>query len=254
MADMRKLFGSKPNATLSTAPASVSGTSAGSTNPAKSDDAGSSEQLSSSSQESTPAGRTNESSTPKLVGLFGVKKSGGSGAAPATTESSRAGSDSNERLTGSVQAPESSAGRTIASLDDLDNSGEDDSIAPTTRHSGFADEIPAQAPIRTLPEDLDSTAKQFVDLIDGVYMVLDDPELLGGVIRNIMIELKSNKQYMKLVADEDIHVWVRAMRENMGLAQIRKQEKATNRKSGSSRASKMSDADMLADLAELEGL
>jgi hypothetical protein len=55
-------------------------------------------------------------------------------------------------------------------------------------------------------------------MIDGIYEIIHDPDLLGGVIRNIMVELKSNPEYTKLMAPEDFRTMVRGMRESMGLA------------------------------------
>jgi len=116
--------------------------------------------------------------------------------------------------------------------------------------SSFADETPATAPIRELPDDLTQGQKQFVDLIDGVYAITNEPDLVGNVIKSIMIELKSNPQYIKLISPDDVRMWIRAMRENMGLARIQKQETKTKRAGGKSKG-KALDADMMAALDEL---
>lgn len=86
-------------------------------------------------------------------------------------------------------------------------------------------------------------------MIDGVYDLFHDPELLSNVIRGIMIELKSNPQYMKHVVKTDARTWVRAMRDNMGLARIKKQEKKT--KTASRSKSKATDADLMSALDDL---
>lgn len=142
------------------------------------------------------------------------------------------------------------------SLDDLDGL-EDEGIryeGKTPVESQFDDELPAQAPVRELPEDLTKQQRQFVDLIDGVYGVIGDPELLGNVIKSIMIELKANPQYMQMVAKDDVRAWVKAMRDSMGLARIKKQEKVTKKSGGAgSKSSKGADADMMADLDDLLG-
>lgn len=138
----------------------------------------------------------------------------------------------------------------LASLD----STEDEGIVPVETTLGglsqFEDETPATAPTRTLPEGMTpeqtKSLQSFLDLIDGVYTILHDPELLGNVIRSIMIELKANPQYMRQVADDDIRTWVRAMRDSMGLARIKKQESKTTRGSGAGKSkSKAVDSDML---------
>lgn len=112
---------------------------------------------------------------------------------------------------------------------------EDEGVAPVAHGRGpsqFDDETPATKPTRELPEDADKSLLQFVDLIDGVYEIIGDSELLGNVIKGIMVELKAHPQYMKQVCKEDIRQWVRAMRDNMGLARIKKQEKAKPRGAG----------------------
>jgi len=114
--------------------------------------------------------------------------------------------------------------------------------------SQFDDETPARAPTRELPADLDAGQLQFIELIDNVYGMMHDSELLSNVIRGIMIELKSHPQYMTLVAKDDVRAWVRAMRDNMGLARVKKAEKKATRGRGSSKAL---DADLLAAVDEL---
>jgi hypothetical protein len=114
----------------------------------------------------------------------------------------------------------------------------------------FADETPASKPTRELPEDLTAEQLGFIGSLDSVYEVLHDPELLGGFITNIMVELKSNPEYTKLIAPEDVRVMVRGMRESMGLARVKKQE-AKAKRGGARKGSKALDADMLADLDSL---
>jgi len=144
------------------------------------------------------------------------------------------------------------AGPTIDSLASLDST-EDEGIAPRGEGlSYFADETPATKPTRDLPEGITKESLGFVDMLDSVYNVIHDPELLGGVITNIMVELKSNPEYTKLIAPDDVRVMVRGMRESMGLARVKKQEaKAKRSGGGGRRGSKMVDADMLADLDSL---
>lgn len=177
-----------------------------------------------------------------------------SGGEPSSGEQSRSGlaslslkpkSQSSDSDTGSV------APHTIESLDDLDAS-EDAGIAPRQSiTSHFSDETPAQKPTRELPEGLTKEQLGFVDMIDGVYDVIHEPDLMGGVIRNIIIELKDNPEYMKLVAPDDVRVWVRGMRDSMGLAKIKKTESKARKSGGSGKKSKLVDDDMLSDLADL---
>jgi hypothetical protein len=86
-------------------------------------------------------------------------------------------------------------------------------------------------------------------LIDGVYGIIHDTELLSNVIRSIMIELKANPQYLKHVVKEDVRTWVKAMRDGMGLARVKKAEKkaGTGRKS----STKALDSDVLSAIDDL---
>jgi hypothetical protein len=149
-----------------------------------------------------------------------------------------------------------SSGVAIPAIDSLDalDSSED---AGTSRDSGsgvsyFADETPADKPTRELPEGLTKEQMGFIGTLDSVYEIIHDPDLLGGVIRNIMVELKSNPEYTKLIAPEDVRVMVRGMRESMGLARVKKTE-AKAKRSGGSKKSKAVDIDMLADLDSIVG-
>jgi hypothetical protein len=127
---------------------------------------------------------------------------------------------------------------------------EDEGIAPVVKHRHtFDDETPATKPTRELPADLTKEALGFMDMVDSVYDVLHEPEFLGGIIKNILIELKANPEYMKLVAPDDVRQWIKGIRDSMGLAKIRKIETKT-KKSTTSRSKKV-DADMMADLADL---
>ena len=117
-----------------------------------------------------------------------------------------------------------------------------------SRMSQFDDETPATKPSRELPEGIESQQLQFVEMMDGVYDLLDDPELLGMVIKNIMIELKANPQYINMVTKDDVRQWVRTMRHTMGLARIKKMESKEKRGKGTTRAkpsSKLLDQDVL---------
>lgn len=85
-------------------------------------------------------------------------------------------------------------------------------------------ETAASAPTRELPEDMTDGMKLFVESLDGIYDVLFDAELFGNMTKNIMVELSENPEYIKLIADEDVHTMIRGMRDAMGLARIKKVE------------------------------
>jgi hypothetical protein len=229
-----------------------------------------SESVSESAPESTelPSAPTpSEGQGERPKNRFGTRKDSGptdnsaqsGGESPASSGVDSSSSEPRSKLAAFSSKPKSQsasddsssvAPAAITSLDDLDQST-DEGIAPREGVSRFADETPADKPTRELPEGLTKEALGFVDMIDGVYEVMHDAELLGSVIRSIMLELKSNPEYMKLVAPDDIRAWVRGMRESMGLAKIRKQEAKAKRSGGGGKKSKLIDSDMLADLESL---
>lgn len=110
--------------------------------------------------------------------------------------------------------------------------------------SRFADEIPATAPLRELPADLEAQARAFTGSLDSVYKALHEPELLGSVVRGIMIELANHPEYRKLITPMDYHTMVRGMRESMGLARIKKEESKAKR-SPSKKSTVVTDLDAL---------
>lgn len=126
-----------------------------------------------------------------------------------------------------------------------------------TGQSLMEGETPATAPTRELPADLDEQQQQFVGSLDSLYGLLFDAEMFGQVTKNIMIELQNNPQYVKLIADEDVNIIVRGMRESMGLARIKKTESKASRGSGTSKSKEKKVnaqvADALADLDSMFG-
>jgi hypothetical protein len=110
--------------------------------------------------------------------------------------------------------------------------------------SRFADEIPATAPLRELPADMDAQARAFTGSLDSVYKALHEPELLGSVVRGIMIELANHPEYRKLISPMDYHTMVRGMRESMGLARIKKEESKAKR-TPSKKSTVITDLDAL---------
>lgn len=89
----------------------------------------------------------------------------------------------------------------------------------------YSDMLPATAPPRELPEDMDEGQRGFVTLIEGIYTSMNDPELFGNIIRSFMQELASNSEYDKLLVDADVNAMMRGLRDSMGMARIKKAEK-----------------------------
>src|SRR3546814_16818941 len=72
-------------------------------------------------------------------------------------------------------------------------------------------------------------------------------------IRSVMQELQENKEFIQLVSDHDIHTMIKAIRNVMGVATIRKAEKSSKRKTGGAKRTDSSkfDADTLRQLDDL---
>lgn len=133
------------------------------------------------------------------------------------------------------------------SLDDLASfdAGSIEPIRESATRQGFIDEIEATAPDRELPTDLSAQQLGFVEQLDGIYQVLNDADMFAQSVRVLMIELQENPEYIKLVSDQDVHTMIRGMRNSMGLARIRKQEKSrkagTKTKTAAQKKSRVSD-------------
>lgn len=201
---------------------------------------------------------------------FGTKRAGTptdsgpdkpSGPAPTSALAKRFGSrpeqpsDSSDSNAGTHPAPEPErADDVIGNLADLSESeaGSKPALAERAKlATKFDDEVPADAPPRVL-DDLNEQQLAFVALLDGVYKVTHEPEFLGDVVSNIMVELQKNQEYRKLVQPKDIRTMIQGMRASMGMARIKKQEKS--RKAGPGRGAKSSkalDTDILSSLDEL---
>lgn len=114
----------------------------------------------------------------------------------------------------------------------------------------FADETSASAPQRELPEGTPPEVRRFVDNLAHLHTLTPEPELASSAIRNIMVELKSQPQYIKHVMPNDVRVMIQMMRETMGLAKAVKEKKATTRK----KAASAEVAAVMAEFADLDDL
>lgn len=80
---------------------------------------------------------------------------------------------------------------------------------------------------------------------------MHEPDLLGGIIKSIMMELANNPEYRKLISPQDVHVMIRGMRDSMGMARIQKAEAKAKRSGGArTKKAKVDDLDTLAALDE----
>jgi hypothetical protein len=105
-------------------------------------------------------------------------------------------------------------------------SPEPELAAPTP---AFPDQTPATAPQRSLPEDISEAAARFVSNLDHLHTLTPEPELATAAISSIMIELRSNPQYINHIMPEDVRVIIQMQRETMALAKITKEKKVSKR-------------------------
>lgn len=175
---------------------------------------------------------------------------------PAAVESRGGVGKGSGRVSGTADDDSSTIDSAEFSLEDLAGFEASDETAPSRPElgSGFDDEIEATAPDRILPPDLTQQQMNFVESLDGIYPVLHDPELFGQAVRIIMLEMQEHKEYKKLIADQDVHTMIRGMRNTMGLARIRKQEKSRKAGGGTKKAARGKSAVSDDDMALLESL
>lgn len=205
--------------------------------------------------EAKPEAASATESKPKVPLKVGAGlKLGGATQKPAVSSALKAAPAAGLKL-GNIPAAKPTPVAT-AIPDDLDLSALaslDTSEIPATEASGsnamqFPDEIEATAPVRELPEDLTAQQVQFVESLDTIYSVLHDPDMLGQSIRMVMQELQENPEYTKLISDHDVHTMIKSIRNVMGIAKIRKDEKKTRSPGKKSSASSKFDADTMAQL------
>lgn len=158
-----------------------------------------------------------------------------------------------------TKPPSLAAGSSAGSSAGLLEIASDESAGSVTLAEtiSYPDEIPAQAPERKLPPELDETMKGFVQALDSMYLpsVIHDPEICGQMIRRIMSELQEQPQYLKLIQDDDVATMIRGMRDSMGMARMRKLEAKTKRSGGGGKkkTSGLANDEMLGDLKALAG-
>lgn len=109
------------------------------------------------------------------------------------------------------------------------------------RSSRFADEVPAQGPVRELPEDLDKQQRHFIESLDSIYRIVHKPDLLGNVVKSIMMELSRSPEYRKMIQPMDVHTMIKGMRDSMGMARIKKEESKAKRAGGAKKKTKEID-------------
>jgi hypothetical protein len=173
-----------------------------------------------------------------------------------STPKAPTGSAPQQPATVDVPASAVSVSGPVDSLEALANSESTglSSVMGADTASGYVDEIPASAPDRKVPPELVEQAKGFIDSLDSMYnkTIFSDPEFFGQMIRNIMMELQNNPQYLKLIADDDVAIMIRGMRESMGMARLKKIENKRG-KGGTTKSKKAAGVagEMLSGLEDL---
>lgn len=126
-----------------------------------------------------------------------------------------------------------------------------DLAASTSTGTRAPDETPANIIPRNLPDEMTPGMKAFVSTLDILYENLADSEMLGQACVSVMIELKSNPQYEQLVSDEDVRMLIKAARDAMGLARIKKTEAKAKRGGAKKATTKAIDSDVAAIFGEM---
>jgi len=190
---------------------------------------------------------------PRLTSTVGAPSGGGfkpksSVATPANSTAEESGENRLPART-NVGSSSGSAAGNVLSLADLDSLSESTELTTTGVATYlFADREKVTAPDRVYDEELTESQASFVELLNGIYDVLDDPEAFGSMIRTIMLELQENGEYRRLLADEDVNAMMRGLRDSMGMARIKKTEKTKGKSSTPTNKKVEQISNMMADL------
>lgn len=124
----------------------------------------------------------------------------------------------------------------VYSLADIEES-ESLGVAPITGF--YTDMVPAEMPPRELPPELTQGQQEFLELTSGIYTCMNDPAMFSNVIRSFMQELQQHNEYDQLLVDADVNAMMAGLRSSMGMAKIKKQEKAAPRQKKAAKTSAM---------------
>lgn len=143
--------------------------------------------------------------------------------------------------------PTSLAGLSLADIAGF--TGELNEVDPGAEDDVPLDHIPANAPERVLPEAMTPQMTQFVKSLDSIYHLHTEPEMFVDMVRRIMSDMQDNPNLVSLLADDDSFTMITGLRQQAGMAQVRKVEsKAKRGSSGAKSVAKTSSAmDSVAD-------
>lgn len=198
------------------------------------------------------------------IKLGGVQQHGGSDSTlrpdsdqAAESSGSDLSGESRDSDIGSAEAPVGTASLSLTDIAGLTDSSEQESLitidaVDPESGEGYLDEVPATAPERELPPEMTDQMKGFVDSLDAIYRLHDDPEMFANVVRKIMSEMQDNPALVELLADQDSNALIRGLRQHAGLAQVKKQESKAKR--AGNKSSKPQSAVMDSVMSTLQGL
>jgi hypothetical protein len=111
------------------------------------------------------------------------------------------------------------------SLVDIAGLGEElDGFDPEADDSIPLDHIPVSAPARSLPDNLTNQQAQFIKSLDSLYNLHADPTMFVDMVRRIMTDMQDNPALVGLLADDDSYTMITGLRQQAGMAQVKKIE------------------------------
>ncbi len=144
------------------------------------------------------------------------------------------------------------------SLVDIAGIGEElDGIDPEEEDTIPLDHIPVSAPSRKLPENLNPQQEQFIKSLDSIYRLHADPAMFVDMVRRIMTDMQENPALVSLLADDDSFTMITGLRQQAGMAQVKKVEAKEKRGTGGgarSAKSKSVEDSVMASLSAFAGM
>lgn len=159
---------------------------------------------------------------------------------------------------GEIKSPAIGNLKLGSSLVDIAGLGEElDGIDPGEEDSIPLDHIPVTAPARSLPENLTNQQAQFIKSLDSIYNLHADPGMFVDMVRRIMTDMQENPALVSLLADDDSFTMITGLRQQAGMAQVKKVEAKEKRGTGSgarTTKSKSVEDSVMASLSAFAGM
>lgn len=113
----------------------------------------------------------------------------------------------------------------------------------------FADYQIVEAPVRSLPPELNDQQRGFVTLLDSVYGMHHDANAVKTAVSRIMIDMRETPYLADLVMDQDVTLIISKMKQIMG---YRKEKEVKAKAKRQTSKSKKIDEDLAAILGDIE--